>query len=410
MKPQRPLGLCSDFVVERMPLAHAHGSLPHELAKLTPPGSPSLDELPDEEARLALLDLTILERTAQMNECVPIWLPEAVNRLAQRLHTLPIVNYHLLIEANPLEEDPRLFTVDKAGQAELFFYERHLETERLLKRLLELGMALRKSFLRSEHAVPIVYTGVQLIIDDLVTMIKSMRRLGSHRGLRKHFDRLRPFWFSARAEIKEGPSGLSSTRVALMDILFTELDEEYGDSLKRRAHTLDPAFHKRIHTAWLQREDNFHAIMEASPEAHRASLAISMQRLGTALVEWRQEHIAAVHALIPAALKGAPGTGGENQVRELLKRRLRPAQELVRAAKKYAPVFHPETRMRRASLRIGTFFEERQIPFTCLSSLSLTVRLYFIILLYATNLYNKRVFNFTSPQGKLASSRWAWRH
>lgn len=322
----RPLGHLSDFVVMTMPKAFAEGSLGSSLVHLELVSE--LDHLTEGELLLAALDAKMLEKVARMAGCCPEWLSRLVDELSRRTNTLPILNYHEIVEVNPLARDPRLFAMGEVGAAEVFFYEEHAASEEALVRLL---VAAQHARLAMRQGVLVEAQRALLeIADCLEKMVVHMRRLLADPALKLHFDDLRVFWFSARPEVRDGPSGLSSSRIALMDLACTAVGDEYCAALRQRELTMDPGFRAEVRQAMEKREENLHTIWSALTETERRALAPALHRVATGLIDWRSRHVGAVARLAPAALKpGGVGTGGENQIRALFERRAQPAKDLA---------------------------------------------------------------------------------
>lgn len=285
----RPLGECSDYVVEEHPHLLKKGPsmvLIQASAKAGRQARVLLQEsqLTLPEQRLAHLDLHMLAAGLRRHGLVE---PED---LLLALGAVNVINklpngllYEDLIHANPLEEDPRTFLEGENAVHERLFYEIHRNIE---------GKAAEaaKKLQRREP------------VEEVVSILADLNE--EHRRLLRElpapaFTEARPY-FNNPAGIP-GPSGKYSAGIFALDALCMGSDPKVRTKLKAKLQDLDYFPTTSIADDGFAGQSDMLATFETPVEG--VDLKPAMRKLG----ELRNIHFGIVAKFLPGVLLGTAG-------------------------------------------------------------------------------------------------------
>jgi tryptophan 2,3-dioxygenase len=225
------------------------------LAALAPVELPVLTGLSDAAARLAALDVLMVEAFVRrhdpaLDSAVAATLESAVQAVAARMGTLPILSYPFYVRANPTPlAEMRRFT---PTEAEYRFIRMHRLIEEAFDRIIErLETVLSAGDRRA--ALADAFDG---LADDLRLAGRVMAGLRSQARLPREVftDGFRPYFDSRRDPasgevVYAGPSGLQSPTYRLIAMLVGYRDELLDGWTERIAPYHEPSTRQRLQCA-----------------------------------------------------------------------------------------------------------------------------------------------------------------
>ncbi len=288
----RPLGDCSNFVVEEHPQLLARGDVkPLERASAHMGSVASeilVEPLSVQEQRLAHLDLHMLAAGLRRHQAA---LPSSLEAALQVVGQAGGLTYQDLILSNPLEEDPRTFLMGDLAKMEHLFYEVHRAIERRITQAI--------------HAL-----GEPEAVAHVNANTRELQRL--KKGLSASvFPKMRPYY--ANPEGIPGPSGKYSAGVFTLDALCA------GQHPRVRAALSEKMADLAFYPATSLQEDGF-AGQEDMQRAFDHPSALPAERLRPvleALRGFRTAHIGVVGKFLPGVLVGTAGETVGPYLREI---------------------------------------------------------------------------------------------
>ena len=257
-KPIRPFGEFSNFVVEVLPqeldIIFKAGNdnaknlivaLGRDIQLLTDSLDPDIfDRLSEADAIVSRVDamyayngliqiagMTNVDPHFVHSEIVPSRLQAIVNKSSSKLAAPNVLTYEDIILHNPVQDDPRLFTLGNTGQAERDFCLGH----RYIEYLLEQAITAIEQGLGSSKTVKNLTKG----LDDAQQQLQEINRtmgIFKNQMPMKHFAHYRQFFGKNPVYGTLGPSGRFSGRIPLLTVLMI------GDII----HEEKPEFYTRL--------------------------------------------------------------------------------------------------------------------------------------------------------------------
>ncbi len=324
--PIRPLGLVSDYVVER---------LPYELARSQEHKTPAAlaDEidrilasvkLADVDIPLARVDLRMIQSAVIKSGGAP---KENLLRLCEEISRLTrgpnIITYGDVVLNNP-GTDPRTTTPDKIGYSEASFDRLHFRAEQYceaiterLEQVIELLEARDVDKGCENLAAAIPY------ISDIIRIMKFFDRMS-----RDHFKVFRNN-MSAHSGLK-GASGYFSPGIALIDLYFAgaHLPDKQLDTIETDLSLGYYEKRDQLRKAMQRARGKNHAVGLAD-QINDKDLYRTAANFAAAVLNYRRAHHRTVALKLPEALTDSlSGTIGTTKPAELLQERREPYETL----------------------------------------------------------------------------------
>lgn len=232
----------------------------NRLAELPPLDLPALSTLPDDGARLAALDVLMVDAFVRrhapaLDRAVAATLDAAVHAVAERMGTLPILSYPFYIRANPTALDQiRRFT---PTDAEIRFIRMHRVIEDSFDRTIErldgvLAAADRRTALAA--ALPALSNDFRLV-NRVMAGLRSEERIPREtftHGFRPYFDaRFDP---TTGELVYHGPSGLQSPTYRTIAMMVGYRDALLDDWTERIAPYHEPVTRAALQATRIARD------------------------------------------------------------------------------------------------------------------------------------------------------------
>ncbi len=336
--PSRPLGRISDFVVNDLPSQLAlikDGNPVSDLSKRVEemlPNTRFLRTLPASSLDLALLDLKMMKYGIIHSGGEPgKKLNEAVKKLAYECGQPESITYEEIIMVNP-ENDPRLFTSDKVGQAEYDFYHTHRLIEPVLEIAIENVQRARKYLKMNQDlgAAALISLGVDAITD----VNRYVEAVGQQMNPNDFFA-FRGYLGSDPKTGLPGPSGAYTHRIPLLDFMLAgeQFPQKYLESIVRGDNLW---FFPREGRGMLKIEiegvlsNRGESLVVLNNKFGSGLVNPQLERMRAALIEFRGNHYRGVVKQLPGAVgdPNAKGTSGENDLGAFLRERIKYIKDL----------------------------------------------------------------------------------
>mgnify|MGYP003393498839 CR=1 FL=1 len=320
---KRPLGVVSDFVVERLP-RELHSPAFADIVTSLMRGKSLIcrKALMDAETRaLASLDLKMIEAAmVHSGIAVPPSLAGLVDAFS--VSRVRAITYEEIVLVNP-HEDLRTFTTGEVGETEAAFYNMHrtIETQ-LVYAISSMHSAIAE--LRNGDAPASAHA-----LEHVVAQANGLPGMVHALGLMTpgHFPTFRRYLMSHPTRNLHGPSGAFSAGIPTLEILFrgNELPEKYIQHLKTNWEYLPLRGHDALTNAIRSKDRSLMALWRERGEDRLLKPAIDA--LGEIFNTFRRAHYNAVGRQLPEALKDeTPGTAGEVKPGEFLRDRMESAR------------------------------------------------------------------------------------
>lgn len=347
--PQRPLGLVSNFVVEKLPLlvssvdegkhqsdalliaietilssleADTVGSL---LSRASFQQESFAGRYPfDQQLDQAAFDLKILETVlVTYGLPVPDKLVSLVNQFSEATFQLPVITYEDLIYINP-GSDPRTFTRGEVGDSEYNFYLSHLRIEQTLEAVIR-QVEYAAFQLEDNHNTNQALTELDRAIQIFGTALAELKTIGMDMP-RNNFAVFRKFFNTHPTRGLKGPSGAFTAAVPVLDMLLggENLDASYFDYLRDNEMYFPRSGRQKMADAYKKIENGKTLTALAASIENPQELVDRLQTISAQLRQFRGQHYKGVKHQIPGAVSGTvAGTGGEADPGKFLRQRMK---------------------------------------------------------------------------------------
>lgn len=321
----RPLWRFSDFVVEELPqlLVNDIGVIPSRAEEILRGLEPAiLSSAHQSNRELALLDLKMAEsaiiRTTDddKHSRVPVILSNTVDWFCGDGLNIPALQYHELVEVNPLS-DMRTFSTGEIRQSEKLFYNSHRVIEHRLSRVLQVC----EDFLSSPEPDSQYTHGYESMFD--FAPIENVLNALRDRMPTDHFMFFRKY-ISKPCPVRDfdGPSGAYSCRIPYLESLFwgNKLPKTYVDDIRNKIIYYSPEGIQKL-SKRISELDESNCIVGYSNEI--PEVIESVKFFIKFMKTFRNSHMGAVRKHLPELLDDKmEGTSGNAEAGTFLKNRI----------------------------------------------------------------------------------------
>ena len=317
---KRPLGIVSDFVVERLPRELGSSGFSATVTTLLR-NAPIECRMAfhDKESRgIASLDLKMIEAAlVHTGAEIPFSLALLVDTFS--ISSIRALTYEEIVLVNP-HDDMRTFTGGDIGETEAAFYNMHRTIE---IQLVYAIASMRTAITEIQHGDAPAATHALL---HAVEQVKGLPGMVQALGLMTsgHFGVFREYLKSHPTRDLKGPSGAFSAGLPTLEILFrgNELSEKYRGYLRTNWEYFPLRGRNELAHALETKENSL--IAEWRVRGKDPLLKPVIDALGEMFNTFRRAHYNAVGRQLPEALKDATsGTAGEAKPGEFLRERMK---------------------------------------------------------------------------------------